>query len=191
MAVRVRGDGVADCAGGMRRADIDGAHGGAKPDGGLRRGVGACVGGSVCNCGAAVGDRGHVHSEVDGEINQPPMQGERKGETAMTIEEIAKILADHAKWLRGEPDGQRADFRGADLRGANIDYSCWPLWCGSLDVVVDRRIAAQLAYHFCRLICDDPDYIAARNAVVDFANTFHRVNECGALGKIEVPDNAE
>jgi hypothetical protein len=80
--------------------------------------------------------------------------------------------------LRGA-DLRGADLRGANLRGANLDYSCLPLWCGSLDMIVDRRIAAQIAYHFCRLECDDPDFIAARSAIVDFANTFHRVEECG------------
>ena len=80
-----------------------------------------------------------------------------------------------------EADLRKSDLRKSDLRGADIDYSCWPLWCGSLDVKVDARIAAQLAYHFCRLDCDDPDYIAARNAILDFANTFHRVEECGKL----------
>ena len=79
-----------------------------------------------------------------------------------------------------------ANLRGANLRGADLDYSCWPLWCGSLDVKVDRRIAAQLAYHFCRLDCDDPDYIAARNAIIHFANEFHRVEECGWLEPKEV-----
>ena len=74
-----------------------------------------------------------------------------------------------------------ADLRRANLRGAKLDYSCWPLWCGSLNVKVDTRIAAQLAYHLCRLDCDDPEYIAARNAIVDFANKFHRVDECGVL----------
>ena len=88
-------------------------------------------------------------------------------------------------------DMQGANMRGADMRGADIDYACWPLWCGSFDVIVDARIAAQLAYHFCRLVCDDPMYIAARNAIVEFANQFHRVDECGRLEKIEVPINAE
>lgn len=81
-----------------------------------------------------------------------------------------------------------ADLRGANLHGAIIDYSCWPLWCGSLDVKVDARIARQLAYHFCRLDCDDPEYQAARKALAEFANGFHRVKECG---KIEVDDNVK
>lgn len=33
----------------------------------------------------------------------------------------------------------------------------------------------------CRLECDDPDYLKARNALVDFANSFHRVGECGKI----------
>ena len=32
---------------------------------------------------------------------------------------LADILADHAKWLRGE-GGERADLRGANLRGADL-----------------------------------------------------------------------
>lgn len=116
----------------------------------------------------------------------------------MEQEKLNKILEMHEKWLHKEEGGQRADLQGANLRGADLwradlqgadlqeadlDFSCWPLWCGSLDVKVDKSIAAQLAYHFCRLDCDDPDYIAARNAIVDFANTFHRVKECGRIEK--------
>lgn len=106
----------------------------------------------------------------------------------MTQNELNEILDAHKAWLEGKPERRKAnlrkaDLRGADLREANIDYSCWPLWCGSLSVKVDARIAAQLAYHFCRLDCDDPDYIAARNSILDFANTFHRVKECGKLIK--------
>lgn len=82
--------------------------------------------------------------------------------------------------LRGA-DLRGADLRGADLQGADLDYSCWPLWCGSLDVKADKKIAVQLAYHFCRLDCDDPEYIKTRNAILSFANQFHRVNECGML----------
>ena len=38
----------------------------------------------------------------------------------MTQEKINEILAAHKKWLNGEPDGVRADLRGADLSGANL-----------------------------------------------------------------------
>ena len=83
-------------------------------------------------------------------------------------------------------DLRRANLRGADLRGADLDFSCWPLWCGGLAVKVCKRIAVQLAYHFCKLDCDDPEYIAARNAILDFANQFHRVGERGKLEKIDI-----
>ena len=129
----------------------------------------------------------------------------------MKQEELQEILDAHKKWINGEVGGARADLsgadlsdanlsdadlrsanlrranlRGADLRSANLDYSCWPLWCGSLAVKVCKRIAVQLAYHFCKLDCDDPEYIAARNAILDFANQFHRVGECGKLEKIDI-----
>ena len=92
--------------------------------------------------------------------------------------------------LRGanlwEADLREADLRGAYLREADLDYSCWPLWCGSLGVRVCKRIAAQLAYHFCRLDCDDPEVIAAQNAIIPLANQFHRADECGKLEPKEV-----
>ena len=119
----------------------------------------------------------------------------------MEEKQLKDVLELHRKWLNGEPGGERAnlrganlrganlwgddlwkaDLRGADLRGADLDYSCWPLWCGSLGVKVCKRIAAQLAYHFCRLDCDDPEVVAAQNALIPLANQFHRVGECGRL----------
>ncbi|QJU14812.1 hypothetical protein HL650_10295 [Blautia pseudococcoides] len=101
----------------------------------------------------------------------------------MKQEELQKILEAHKKWINNEDDGVRANLSDADLSDADLDFSCWPLWCGSLAVKVCKRIAVQLAYHFCRLDCDDPEYIAARNAILDFANQFHRVGECGKLEK--------
>jgi len=79
--------------------------------------------------------------------------------------------------LRGA-DLRDAVLRGADLRGANLDFASWPLWCGSFDVKIDKRIAAQLAYHFCRVVCDDPEVIAVQSALKNLANQFHRVDEC-------------
>ena len=138
-------------------------------------------------------------------------------------ENLEEILRKHSLWLRNNPEGERADLRRADLRGANLyeadlrgadlreadlrevdlsgadlrradlskaalrgatlhrtdlDYSAWPLWCGSLDVKVDVRIARQIAYHFCRLECDDPEYLEAKKLIKSFANKFHRVEEC-------------
>lgn len=51
----------------------------------------------------------------------------------ITKDELKEILNLHAKWLRCEPDGVRANLgdanlrganlRGADLRGANLRYA--------------------------------------------------------------------
>ena len=104
----------------------------------------------------------------------------------MTQEELNMILDRHKKWLRNEENGERADLSEADLRmaklseadlsEADLDYSCWPLCYGSIDVKVDARIARQLAYHFCRLDCDDSEYLEARKAITEFANKFHRAD---------------
>ena len=124
----------------------------------------------------------------------------------MNDEKLQEILEKHSKWLENDEDGERAnlygadlqgadlreanlqeadlrwaDLRGANLRGANLDFSVWPLWCGSLDVKVDARTARQLAYHLCRLDCDDEEYLRVREAIKDFANKFHHVEECGMI----------
>ena len=80
---------------------------------------------------------------------------------------------------------RNANLRNANLQGADLDYNCWPLCCGSFNVIVDKKIAAQLAYHFCRLICDDEEVKASQKALYPLANQFHRVEECGKLGEIE------
>ena len=87
--------------------------------------------------------------------------------------------------LRGA-DLRGANLRGANLNGADLDYSCYPLWCGSLHIKADKRLACQLAYHLCSIQCDDADYIKMRNSILDFANQFHRVNECGKLEEMEI-----
>lgn len=100
----------------------------------------------------------------------------------MTQEELQTILEKHKKWLNNVPGGECANLAGANLKGANLDYSCWPLWCGSLrNVRIDKRIFAQLAYHICRVIVDDDECKAAQRALYPIANQFHRVNECGRL----------
>ena len=97
----------------------------------------------------------------------------------MNQDELNVILQKHKDWLDGSEGGKRAALRHADLQGANLqgaklqdanmqgadlDYSCLPLWCGSKGMIVDWRIAAQIAAHFCVLDCDDADYQAARYA---------------------------
>lgn len=105
--------------------------------------------------------------------------------------DLKEILKKHLAWLRDEKDGKRADLTGANLTDANLtdanltcanlDFASLPLWCGSLNVKVDIRIGAQIAYHFCRLKSEDPDIKTAQQAIKDLANKFHRVNECGRI----------
>jgi hypothetical protein len=93
-----------------------------------------------------------------------------------------------AKLYRANLKG--ANLKLADLSKANIDYTCWPLWCGSLAVTVDSKIASQLVYHAvraCQSVADDADVVAFCNdpIVTRLANRFHRADECG---KIESKD---
>ena len=80
-----------------------------------------------------------------------------------------------------------ANLSGADLSGANLDFSCWPLWCGSMNPKIDKRIFCQLLYHTMRagLSVDAPDVkkLFEIPEVVDLANQFHRVDECGKIGE--------
>lgn len=83
-------------------------------------------------------------------------------------------------------DLTNTDLSGADLTGTNIDFSAWPLWCGSLSVKIDKRIAAQLLYHALRAMqscVDDPDVAAVLSSkpCLTLANQFHRVCTCGEI----------
>lgn len=118
----------------------------------------------------------------------------------MTQEELNEVLIAHQKWRYGEEGGERAILReadlrgaylrganlsGADLKGANLDFSCLPLWCGSLTTHFDDRQLKQIAYHLLRA------GLQSKNAsketkkelskLVDFANGFHRVEDCGKI----------
>ena len=133
----------------------------------------------------------------------------------MEQEELQAILEKHRKWQKDEEGGERADLRranlvGADLgwaglreanlrgvdlrranlkdadfKGADIDYSCLPLWCGSLKAHFDDRQLRQIAYHLVSagLYSKNASIETKRELakIIDFANGFHRVDECGKL----------
>ena len=90
--------------------------------------------------------------------------------------------ADLRKANLREADLSGADLSGADLSGADFDFSCWPLWCGSLNVKIDKRIFCQLLYHALRAgqSVDDPEVqrLFEIPQIVNLANKFHRVDEC-------------
>ena len=48
-------------------------------------------------------------------------------------------------------DLQDADLRGANLRDANLDFSVFPLWCGSFNIKNGDRIVKQLLSHIARI----------------------------------------
>ena len=118
----------------------------------------------------------------------------------MTKEELALILDKHKKWLNDDPDGKRADLSGADLcdadmsdadlsganlRRANLDFSCLPLWCGSLSAHFDDRQIIQIIYHAVKAGLNSKntgeEVKNELTKLIDFANRFHRVDECGRI----------
>lgn len=131
-----------------------------------------------------------------------------------TIEtELNRILENHKHWINRDCDGwenMRADLqdarmngadlrgadlrfvnlynanlRGADLRGANIDYSCLPLWCGSLTANFDSRQLKQIAYHLVKAGLNSTNATdedrRELSKLIDYANGFHRAQECGRI----------
>ena len=129
--------------------------------------------------------------------------------------DLQKVLELHKKWLNDEPDGEcadlcganlrdadlrradlddadlrganldGADLRDADLRGADLDFSCLPLWCGSLTAHFDDKQLRQIAYHLVKAGLNSKNASEETKKelakLVDFANEFHRVDECGKI----------
>ena len=86
-----------------------------------------------------------------------------------------------------------ADLSYANLRGANIDFSCIPLWCGSLGANFDDRQLIQIAYHLVKAGVNSNNASAETkkelSKLIDFANKFHRVKECGRIKKTSEDTN--
>lgn len=118
----------------------------------------------------------------------------------ITQEELDAFLRKHKLWLENKEGGERANLEGANLKGANLeganlrvanleganlDFSCLPLWCGSLTAGFDDRQLTQIAYHLVKAGLRSTNASAETKAelakIVDFANQFHRVEECGKI----------
>lgn len=128
----------------------------------------------------------------------------------ITKKELAKKIELHQKWLNNEEGGERlelvgynlsrsdlsgcdlrgsdlsrSNLRGSNLRGSNLDYSCLPLWCGSLGAHFDDRQIIQIVYHAVKAGLDSPnvseDVKSELRKVAGLANRFHRVDECGRI----------
>ena len=122
--------------------------------------------------------------------------------------ELKKIIDDHQHWINEDCEGQQelkanlrganlceanlceANLRGADLceanlRGADLDYSCLPLWCGSLEANFDSRQLKQIAYHLVKAGLQSRNATEedkkALSKLIDYANQFRRADECGEI----------
>ena len=122
--------------------------------------------------------------------------------------ELKKIIDDHQHWINEDCEGWQelkadlreadlygadlygADLYGADLRGANLreadlDFSCMPLWCGSLGANFDSRQLKQIAYHLVKAGLQSSNATDADRGelskLIDYANEFHRADECGEI----------
>ena len=89
----------------------------------------------------------------------------------MTIEEIKKVLKLHKKWLNNE-NGERAN-----LCGANLDFSCFPLWCGGSRFKCDIKLVYQFLAHVCTLEFEDAEGI--KDLIMPFAVKSHRAVDLG------------
>jgi uncharacterized protein YjbI with pentapeptide repeats len=83
-------------------------------------------------------------------------------------------------------DLRRVNLRDTDLHGANLDFSAWPLRCGSLSAKIDDRVIRQLLYHAAMPaqnndIVIDPKIRDLFNSELfkKVVNEFHRMQECG------------
>ena len=121
----------------------------------------------------------------------------------MNNAELKKIIDDHQHWISEDcEDWQKlkadlreadlrganlrgADLRGADLYGADLDFSCLPLWCGSLEANFDSRQLKQIAYHLVKAGLQSSNATDADREelgkLIDYANQFHRAEECGEI----------
>ena len=101
--------------------------------------------------------------------------------------ELQEVLRLHKMWISSECGGVRANLTEANLRGANLDYSCLPLWCGSLKANFDDKVTTQILYHLLSIathsnnVSQELKDILLTDSLIEQANKFHRVNECGKI----------
>jgi uncharacterized protein YjbI with pentapeptide repeats len=84
-------------------------------------------------------------------------------------------------------DLRDANLRGTNLRDADLDFSCLPLWCGSLLANMDDRQVKQLLYHTLSIVKHSNNVSALLKEQLltennlSIAKEFHRANECNKL----------
>jgi hypothetical protein len=75
----------------------------------------------------------------------------------------------HVDWVR-------VDLTEADLVGADLDYTSWPLWCGSTEAIIDDQLSKQLVYH-AMCVMNKEQKAAFLKDPIAWANGFHRVGD--------------
>ena len=76
-----------------------------------------------------------------------------------------------------------ANLKSADLSGVDLDYSCWPLWCGTAhsSIKVCDKIKAQLLYH-AFIVTSDTTMKPTKEQVEFIEKNFHRYSVVEKLG---------
>lgn len=130
----------------------------------------------------------------------------------MTKEKIKEIMDAHILWLddnggdRADLSGanlsyadlryadlRRADLRDTNLRGANLrranlsgadlNFSSWPLWCGSIGVKLCDKNIKQLIYHAIVNMTKEQQQEFLKDPI-DYANGFHMIGEVEEIVKL-------
>ena len=101
----------------------------------------------------------------------------------MKQSDLNEILEKHKRWINNEEGGEPANLQGADLRNtilrdsdlrsADLDYSCFPLWCGSEGIKLDRRLFLQLIAHICAVEVDDEECKKTQEYLMPLAKQSH------------------
>ena len=102
--------------------------------------------------------------------------------------------ADICRTDLSETNLRGADLRGADICGADLDYSVMYFGCKDLDHHVDDKLAIQRLYHtlrnikFSKNVSQELKDKLLTNEILEIANRFHKVDECGVITSMEGED---
>ena len=126
--------------------------------------------------------------KIEGETFKDAFELAVRTKTDFSYAELNYAELNYAKLNDAKLNGAKlngAKLNDAELNdGTDMDYSSFPLWCGSFRVKATLRLAAQLAYHFCRIDfskCPEAKALQQLPEMKALANKFHRVDECGGI----------
>ena len=103
----------------------------------------------------------------------------------MDKQEMITLLKEDVKKFN---ENRESEF--INLRNADLDFSCLPLWCGSFNIKTDMKLVYQLCYHICRLNIVNKNGSQSKTGktiqklLTQYANKFHRVEECGIIKEL-------